>query len=78
MNAVSIEELQANWADFVDRAVRGEVLLITKDGRAVAELRPLPSASTPMAEVLRRAADLPPIDPVQFRKDVDSLLDMTL
>jgi len=39
MRNVSIRDLQNHGGEVIDRVVRGERVTITKDGRAVAELR---------------------------------------
>jgi antitoxin (DNA-binding transcriptional repressor) of toxin-antitoxin stability system len=78
MSTVSVDQLQREGPDLVERAVRGEVVVITKGGHPVAELRALTPKGTPMADVLRAAATLPYVDPVKLRADIDDLLDTSL
>lgn len=62
----------------IDRVAAGERLTVTRNGRAVAELRPL-SRATVRAEVLKqRWARLPTLDADAFRRDVDRVLDASL
>ena len=56
----------------------GERITITRDGRAVAELRPLSSKRIGAAALIERFQRLPAVDPAQFRRDVDSLVDQSL
>jgi prevent-host-death family protein len=74
MADVTIRELRNNGGDVVDRAARGERVIITRSGRPVAELRPLrPPLS---AEVLiERRRGLPRVDPDRLRADIDEVLD---
>lgn len=77
MTSVSIRELRNHGGDVVDRVAAGERIVITRSGKAVAELRPLRPAV--LAEVLiERWARLPVVDPVALRADIDSVLDSTL
>ncbi|MGI8809531.1 MAG: type II toxin-antitoxin system Phd/YefM family antitoxin [Acidimicrobiales bacterium] len=77
MTTVSIRELRNHGGNVVDRVAGGERIIITRSGKAVAELRPLRPAVR--AEVLvERWARLPAVDPVALRADIDSVLDSTL
>lgn len=62
----------------LDRVVRGEILMVTRDGNPVAELRPLGRRSLPTAELITRAQRLPRVDPEQLRHDIDAVLDQSL
>jgi len=75
---VSIRDLRNNGGAVVDRVERGESLIVTRDGRPVAELRPLPRPPRITSEFLALWAKLPPIDAEQFRRDVDDFIDMSL
>jgi hypothetical protein len=50
-------------------------MTVTRDGRAVAELRPLSRAALAADVLKRRWARLPPVDADSFRRDVDRVLD---
>lgn len=78
MAEVSIRDLRNHGGDLVDRAMRGEQIVITRSGRAVAELRAVARPSLSAEALLSRWHRLPPVDPVALRGDVDGLLDMGL
>lgn len=62
----------------LDRVARGEVVIVTRDGGEVAELRPCPRWSVSATELISRRRNLPQIDPVTWRRDLDELLDPAL
>jgi prevent-host-death family protein len=74
MDKVSVRELQNHEGDVLDRVEAGERLTVTRNGRPVAELVPLPRRELALDEILRRARTLPPVDPGQLRADIDALL----
>lgn len=78
MSEVSIRELRNRGGDVVDRAISGERLTITRSGKPVAELRPLPQQPLALEVILTRRQNLPPVDPDRLRDDLDQLLDPTL
>jgi antitoxin (DNA-binding transcriptional repressor) of toxin-antitoxin stability system len=51
---------------------------VTRDGHPVAELHPLPRPSAGTAELMARRRNLPPVDPVRLRADLDALIDPEL
>jgi prevent-host-death family protein len=75
---VSIRELRNHGGEVVDRVARGERVTVTRRGKPVAELRPLRSSSVPIAELMRRRAHLPLVDPDELRRDLDSVIDASL
>jgi prevent-host-death family protein len=77
MADVTIRELRNNGGEIVDRAARGERIVITRSGRPVAELRPLRRALS-AEELVDRWRHLPRVDPVKLRADLDELLDWRL
>jgi antitoxin (DNA-binding transcriptional repressor) of toxin-antitoxin stability system len=56
----------------------GERVIVTRDGHAIAELRPLPRRSAGPAELIERRKRLPRVDPEALRRDIDTVLDPTL
>jgi prevent-host-death family protein len=78
MAEVSIRELRNHGGDVIDRVLGGERLTITRDGRRVAELRPLRSQVTPARVLIERWSRLPPVDLARFRADLDRVLDAGL
>lgn len=78
MGDVSIRELRNHGGDVVDRVAAGEHITITRDGKPVAELRPVRRAGTITSDALERARRLPPMDPRSLREDLDELIDPQL
>jgi prevent-host-death family protein len=78
MGDVSIRDLRNHGGDVVDRVERGERVVVTRSGRPVAELRPLGSRGLPVAELIRRRAHLPSVDPESMRRDIDVAIDSSL
>ena len=74
MGEVSIRELRNRGGEVLDRVSRGETLTVTRDGRPVAELRPLSRRSTGAAVLLERWRGLPSVDASRFRSDVDAIM----
>ena len=78
MAEVSIRELRNHGGDVVDRVANGEHVTVTRRGKRVAELRPLRSAALPIAELMRRRAHLPLVNPAELRRDLDAVIDASL
>lgn len=78
MTAVSIRELRNHGGEVVDRVLAGERLVVTRDGRPVAELRPLDRPGLDAATLLARWSRLPHVDANAFRADIDEALDSQL
>ena len=53
MSTHSVAEAKDRLPELIDRALKGEDVVITRDGRPVAELRPIPTTARPVT-----AADL--------------------
>lgn len=75
MAEVSVRDLRNRGGDVVDRASRGEQITITRFGKAVAELRAISTPPLSAEALLSRWRNLPPVNRVAFRRDVDRLLD---
>ena len=56
----------------------GERVTVTRDGKPVAELRPLPGTRLSAGALVERFRRLPPIDPTRFRDDVDGVVDQAI
>lgn len=78
MAEASIRELRNHGGEVIDRVAAGERVTITRDGKAVAELRPLPRPRATAAALIKRFRRLPPLDPDRFRADVDAIVDQSL
>jgi prevent-host-death family protein len=74
MGEVTIRELRNRGGDVLDRVSRGETLTVTRDGRPVAELRPLLRQAAAVAVLLERWRRLPHVDPARFRSDIDAFM----
>lgn len=75
---VTIRELRNRGGRVVDRVAAGERVVVTRDGRAVAELRPLPAGGARAAVLLERWRRLPPIDAAALRHGLDGTLNPRL
>jgi prevent-host-death family protein len=74
MAEVSIGDLRNRSREVIDRVEAGERLTVTRDGRPVAELRPLPVRSIGGAALLKRWSRVPFIDSHRLRADLDRLV----
>ena len=78
MTEVTIRELRNHGGEVIDRVSAGERLIVTRSGRPVAELRPLPSRGVSATTLLERWRRLPPMDLDRLRSDIDRHLDPDL
>ena len=78
MDSVTVRDLRNKGGEVLDRVERGERLVVTRDGRAIAELRPLPRRSAGPAELIERRKRLPRVDPDALRADIDAVIDPSL
>jgi prevent-host-death family protein len=78
MKTVTIRDLRNHGGEVVDRVEAGEHITVTRDGRAVAELRPLRSRGILSDALLERWRRLPTVDGSQLRRDIDALIDPDL
>jgi prevent-host-death family protein len=78
MGDVTIRDLRNHGGEVVDRVQRGERLTVTRSGRPVAELVPVPQPALTAAVLLQRWRQLPTVDPFQLQREVDAVIDATL
>ena len=78
MGTTTIRELRNHGGDVIDRVAGGEHVVVTRDGKAVAELRPLQRRPLSAGVLIERFKNLPPVEPQRLRDDVDALLDTSL
>jgi prevent-host-death family protein len=78
MDTVTIRELRNHGGDVVDRVEAGARVTVTRDGRPVAELRPLRSPGIRAATLLERWRRLPAVEADALRRDIDAALDQSL
>lgn len=73
-----MRDLRNHGGEVIDRVLAGEEVTVTRDGVAVAELRPLPRPRVGKNALIERFRGLPPVDPDKLRADVDALVDQSL
>jgi prevent-host-death family protein len=78
MAEVSIRDLRNHGGAVIERVARGERLIVTRDGHAVAELRPLGRQPTQARLLVERWSRLPRLDPARLRQDIDRAVDAGL
>ncbi len=78
MSEVSIRDLRNHGGEVIERVERGERLTVTRDGRQVAELRPLGPLPVKAAVLIERWSRLPRLDPAGLRRDLDRVTDSSL
>jgi prevent-host-death family protein len=78
METVTIRELRNHGGQVVDRVEGGGRAIVTRDGRPVAELRPVRSRGVNAAALLERWRHLPVVDAAALRRDVDDVIDESL
>lgn len=71
----TVRDLRNKGGEVLDRVLAGERVTVTRDGRPVAELRPVPGARLGAEALVERFRRLPPIDAARFRYDVDATID---
>jgi prevent-host-death family protein len=74
VSKITIRELRNRGGHVIDRAERGERITITRDGREVAELRPLRRALSGQA-LIERSRGLGRVDADDLRADLDRVVD---
>jgi prevent-host-death family protein len=78
MREVTVRDLRNKGGEVLDLVEAGEEITITRDGRPVALLVPTPRRPLPMDVILARWRHLRPVDPVQFRREIDDLFDTSI
>ena len=78
MADVTVRELRNSGGHVLDRVARGESLTVTRDGQAVAELRPVSRPPLRAAALLNRWRRLAHVDAARWRADIDATLDSSL
>jgi prevent-host-death family protein len=75
MDTVSIRELRNRGGEVVDRVETGGHVTVTRDGRPVAELRPIRRRGLSAAVLIERWRRLETVDPTRLRRDVDTVIE---
>jgi prevent-host-death family protein len=78
MTEVSVRDLRNHGGDVLDSVMRGESVTVTRQGKPVAELRPIAEAGIPATVLVQRWHTIPVIDLADLRADLDDVLDPVL
>ena len=78
MACVTIRDLRNHGREVIDRVMSGERLTVTRLGRPVAELRPMPKPGPDAAALLARWQHLPQIEGPAMQRDLDEAIDSAL
>jgi prevent-host-death family protein len=78
VDTVTIRELRNRGGEVVDRVAAGQRITVTRDGRPVAELRPVRSRGLSAAVLLERWRHVPAVDPRRLQRDIDRIIDPRL
>jgi antitoxin (DNA-binding transcriptional repressor) of toxin-antitoxin stability system len=78
LDDVSVRDLRNHGGEILERVAGGEGVTVTRDGHAIAELRPLPRRPLQAGLLLQRWRSLPTVDPARLRADIDGVLDSEL
>jgi antitoxin (DNA-binding transcriptional repressor) of toxin-antitoxin stability system len=74
---ISQRDLRSRSREIMDAVERGESFTVTRDGHQIGELIPLRRTRrfVPADEFIELGRGLDPIDPVEFRSDIDTAAD---
>lgn len=78
MQTIAQRELRNDNAEIMRRVEAGETFVVTRNGRPIAEIRPVPPGRQRFVSrdrLLALAERAEPIDRQRFRDDLDSLAD---
>jgi prevent-host-death family protein len=78
MTEVSVRDLRNHGGDVLDSVMRGESVTVTRQGKPVAELRPIADEGTPATLLAQRWHTIPVVDLADLRADLDGVLDAGL
>lgn len=70
----TVRDLRNHGGDVLDRVAAGERVVVTRDGRPVAELTAVRAAHLGRAALLARWRHLPRVDLETLRQDLDDVL----
>lgn len=78
MTEVSVRDLRNHGGDVLDSVMRGESVTVTRQGRPIAELRPIAEAGVLASALSERWHGIPVLDLASLRSDLDDVLDPAL
>lgn len=77
--SITQRELRNDSAAVLREVQAGQTLVVTRNGTAVAELRPVPPRRfVPRAVIAAAAQGAPRVDTAQFRQDLDEVVDQSV
>lgn len=71
----TVRDLRNHGGDVLDRVAAGEHVVVTRDGRPVAELTAVRASRLGREALLARWRHVPRVDAQALRRDLDALLD---
>jgi prevent-host-death family protein len=77
MGEATVRELRNQGGQVLDRVMAGERVTITRDGRPVAVLIPIPRKPLSADALVARFRTLPPMNPLRLREDIDAIIDQS-
>jgi prevent-host-death family protein len=77
MAQVSMNDLRNHMGDVLSRVQQGESLVVTSNGKPVAQLNPLPRA-TKTEDAIAECKNLPPMSYEALRRDLDAIINPDL
>ena len=78
MDEVTVRELRNHGGKALDRVEAGERLTVTRSGRPIAEMCPLPRRGFDAATLLERWKHVPRLDLAALRRDMDEVIVLSL
>ena len=79
MKTIQQRDLRNDSGKVLAAVEAGESFTITRNGKPVAELKPLTKRTfVPIAELTRTSANLPHIDYNEWRADMDAMIDQEI
>lgn len=78
VSEATVRDLRNHGGRVLDRVAAGERVVITRDGRPVARLEPVPRGRQTAGALVERFRRLPAVDPARLRADVDAVVDQEL
>jgi prevent-host-death family protein len=78
MTEVSVRDLRNHGGDVLDSVMRGESVTVTRQGKPIAELRPIAAGGTLATTLVDRWHAIPVLDLGALRSDLDEVLDPSI
>jgi len=78
MREVAVRELRNYGGQILDRVEAGESVIITRDGKAVAQLVPLPRPRLSSVALIEQWRNVPVVDLNALRADLTEVMDADL